>query len=231
MRIPTTQAELKSCLEQEPRLKRLSTSLAKLPGDGDAAHDRSHVLRVALSTCQILGEPESCAEAIASALLHDLVNVPKNHPDRARASELSAEAARPLLTEAGFAANSIDRIATAIRQHSFSRGEKPTEALAMALQDADRLEALGAIGIMRVFSTGARMGTAYFHADDPWAKNRSLDDSRFSVDHFFTKLLALPATMNTERGRAEAQARARALEDFLANLEHELGEPRTKKGE
>lgn len=95
----------------------------------------------------------------------------------------------------------------------------------MALQDADRLEALGAIGIMRVFSTGAGMGAKYFHDSDPWAKNRELDDRVYSVDHFRAKLLGLEAAMNTEWGRREATRRTEVLRDFLRRLGEEIGEP------
>ena len=69
------------------------------------------------------------------------------------------------------------------------------------------------------------MGGDWFHADDPWAEARPLDDAHYSVDHFFTKLLALPATMRTEAGRREAERRAAFLRDFLARLGDELGRP------
>jgi uncharacterized protein len=98
--------------------------------------------------------------------------------------------------------------------------------LAKALQDADRLEALGSIGIMRTYSTGVRMGTRYFSPEDPWGHNRTLDDSAFSLDHFFIKLLRLPDTMNTAAGREEARLRIKPMEAFLASLERELGVPR-----
>ena len=114
------------------------------PEQKDSAHDLAHLLRVALWTCRLLQKTEMVEEAVAAALLHDLVNVPKNHPDRVRASELSAEAACPLLARAGFSPAEIDGISAAIRQHSFSRGERPSSFLGQALQDADRLEALGA---------------------------------------------------------------------------------------
>lgn len=223
--IPTTSTELHHLLETEPKLQAL-LRLLETPSDGDPAHDRGHVLRVVLSACQILGK--DAVNAVAAALLHDLVNIPKNHPDRALASEKSAEAAWPLLAKAGFSADSTEEIALAIRQHSFSRGEKPSSPLGMALQDADRLEALGAIGLMRVFSTGVRMQARYFHPTDPWAKHRELDDKAFSLDHFFTKLLKLPETMNTQAGRMEARKRVLPLQAFIDSLERELGEKRTE---
>ena len=70
-----------------------------------------------------------------------------------------------------------------------------------------------------------RTGGAWFHPDDPWAEARPLDDARYSVDHFFTKLLGLPATMRTPAGRVEAERRAEFLRQFLARLGDELGRP------
>lgn len=222
---PRTRAELVSFMQASGRLRPLYARVQG-PGDGDAAHDLAHLLRVALWTCRLLGDAGQPEEGVAAALLHDLVNIPKNHPDRALASEKSAEAARPLLEAAGFSPESVARICLAIRQHSFSRGERPTEALGMALQDADRLEALGAIGIMRTYSTGVRMGTRYFDPEDPWAKRRELNDNAFSLDHFYTKLFKLPETMNTAAGREEAGKRLRPMQAFTESLASEIGELR-----
>jgi uncharacterized protein len=95
----------------------------------------------------------------------------------------------------------------------------------MALQDADRLEALGSIGIMRCISVGTRMNGEYFHSGDPWARNRELNDNRYSIDHFYVKLLKLPESMTTAAGRTEAQRRAETMRIFLERLGEELGEP------
>ena len=191
----------------------------------DPTHDTAHALRVAHWTLRLGGTEADAREAIAAALLHDAVNPPKDSPERSLASVQSAEAARERLTALGFAADSVERICVAIRDHSFSRGAVPATPLGRALQDADRLEALGAIGLLRCISTGVRMGGAWFHTDDPWAEARPLDDAGYSVDHFFTKLLTLPATMRTEAGRAEADRRVAFLREFLAHLGGELGRP------
>lgn len=198
--------------------------------DDDPGHDLEHCLRVggwamrcADSDCADSVDPR---ELLAAALLHDLVNVPKDDPRRSRASELSAEESRLILPEHGFEAEAVERIARAIEDHSFSRGAIPRDALGDALQDADRLEALGALGLMRTISTGTRMGGGYFHPQDPWAESRALDDRAHSIDHFFTKLLRLAETLRTEAGRAEARRRAAFLEAFLDQLAEELGQPR-----
>lgn len=189
----------------------------------DAAHDFRHALRVAGWTLRIVGEAVPPRLAILAALLHDVVNVPKTSPDRARASELCAGFARELLVKLALPAEEIELVADAITDHSFSRGAVPRSELGRALQDADRLEALGALGLMRCISTGVSFGADYFHPDDPWAEHRELQDLRYSVDHFQTKLLGLAATMQTEAGRREAERRTEFLRVFLRQLASEIG--------
>ncbi|MEM9070229.1 MAG: HD domain-containing protein [Myxococcota bacterium] len=221
-------ATLHQRIDDDPALRTLRDELERRwtedPAGPDPGHDLAHALRVAHWTLLLAPEvdPRWC---IAAALLHDAVNVPKDSPERASASSLSADLARALLPTAGFASAATEEVAVAIRDHSYSRGATPTSDLGKALQDADRLEALGALGLCRTFSCGARMGAAYFDPDDPWAQGRDLDDRRYTVDHFFTKLLTLPKTMNTEGGRQEAERRAEFLRSFLQQLAVEIGQP------
>jgi uncharacterized protein len=183
-------------------------------------------LRVAEWTVRLAGDAVDERLSIAAALLHDIVNVPKNHPDRARASEKSADAARTLLRQLGFTEVDSELVADAIRDHSFTRGATPSSTLGKALQDADRLEALGVIGAFRCIATGTTFGADLFDADDPWARERELDDKRYSVDHFFVKLFKLPSTFQTHGGRAEAERRANVMQAMLDQLGEELGSRR-----
>ena len=219
-----SRADLLALVAGDPSLARLRDDVGGRLDD-DPGHDLAHALRVALWTV-VIGEPLGVdpREAVAAALLHDVVNVPKDSPDRHLASERSEAVARAELPAYGFGAEAVDRIAGAVRDHSFSRGAVPESPLGRALQDADRLEALGALGLFRCLSTGTRMGARYFDDDDPFARTRPLDDRAFSVDHFYAKLLRLPDTMLTEVGRAEARRRAVFLEQTLAQLASELGE-------
>lgn len=194
----------------------------------DPTHDVAHARRVAYWTLKLGGDGIDAREAVAAALLHDAVNLPKDSPERALASERSAAFARVRLATLGFTNAAIERIADAIRDHSFSRGVVPCTPLGCALQDADRLEALGAIGLLRCISTGVRMNGAWFHGEDPWAESRVLDDTRYSVDHFYKKLFTLPGTMRTAAGRAEAERRAAFLRAFLEQLGVELAKPAPK---
>lgn len=193
--------------------------------DDDPGHDLEHCLRVGgwIGRCAPELDPR---EAIAAALLHDLVNLPKDDPRRAEAGALSATEARSVLPAHGFDEEAVERVAQAIEDHGYSRGARPRSTLGLALQDADRLEALGALGLFRTVSTGTRMGARYFDATDPWAERRERDDRRHTIDHFFEKLLALPETLHTEVGRAEARRRAAFMERFLDQLAEELGRAR-----
>lgn len=217
--------EALALIETTPRLQRLFDRVSALLDD-DPGHDIEHSLRVAGWTLRCADGSVEPHEAIAAALLHDVVNLPKNDPRRAEASASSADEARRILPAHGFDEAAIERIAHAIEDHSYSRGRVPESTLGRALQDADRLEALGVLGVFRTISTGTSMGARYFDPSDPWAEARPLDDLRFSVDHFFTKLLHLHETMRTERGRAEARRRTLVLERLLDDLADELGRAR-----
>jgi uncharacterized protein len=219
-----SRAALLTFIASDPALAALLAEVRHRASAADASHDLDHLLRVALWTlrCDPALEPRL---AVAAALLHDAVHVPKDHPDRSQASERSAELARDRLAAHGFGPAEVALAAEAIRDHSFSRGAEPASDLGRALQDADRLEALGAIGLARCFATGAAMGATLFDPEDPWAERRPLDDRRHSVDHFFTKLLRLPETMRTPRGRVEAARRAMVLRAYLEALAAELGGP------
>jgi len=180
------------------------------------------VVRSAMDLCASEGADPDVV--FAAAWLHDCVAVPKDSPLRAQASRLCAAAASEYLERAGWPPDQIPSIAHAIEAHSFSAGIEPATAEARVVQDADRLDALGAHGLARCIATGASMGTDLIHPSDPWARERPLDDVRWSVDHFFAKLFKLPAMMRTESGRLEARRRVEFLRDFLRELARERGE-------
>jgi uncharacterized protein len=222
-----TPAEIEALIASDPVLTSVSATVRKRLADAphDAAHDYRHALRVASWTLRIVGPEAPARLALLAALLHDVVNVPKSSPERARASELSAAFAREILTQAGLPPDDIAAVADAITDHSFSRGAVPRSLLGRALQDADRLEAVGALGLLRCVSTGVSLRADYFHPEDPWAQRRTLDDRAYSVDHFFTKLLGLADTMQTDVGRREAERRTQFLREFLRELGSEIDDP------
>ena len=190
----------------------------------ESAHDLNHCLRVARLAHAMAREegadPEAC---VAAALLHDLVYLPKNHPDSHRTARMAEELALEWCRSIPELAGRAERIAEAVGTHSFSGGARPTSGEGAVLQDADRLEALGAIGLARVFATGGGMGAGLWEPGDPWARRRELDDKAWSLDHFEKKLLKLAPAMNTSTGRRWAAGREKVLRDFLAALAEELG--------
>jgi uncharacterized protein len=155
------------------------------------------------------------------------VSVPKDSDLRAQSSRLAADAAVRFLRDISYPGQWHEPIHHAIEAHSFSAGIQPRTLEAQVVQDADRLEALGAIGIARCLLTGGAMGTPLYEPDDPFCKAREPDDRRYTLDHFYRKLLRLPDTMQTRAGRAEAQRRAEYMREFLQRLAVEIyGSPR-----
>jgi uncharacterized protein len=190
----------------------------------DPAHDFLHVLRVLKTASELAREEGADLDVVApAALLHELFNYPKNHPDSARSGEVCAARAREALQGAEYDPTRVEAIAYAIAVHPFSRGITPETLEARVLQDADRIDALGAIGIARCFSTGATMGAAFYSPDDPFCERRPPDDKAFSVDHFFRKLLNLPSSMHTATGRRWGEERAAFMRTYLGQLRREIG--------
>lgn len=193
----------------------------------DAAHDVAHTDRV-WTNAQVIAAGETPCDMtvlLAACYFHDLINLAKNSPDRAQASKISTEAAEPVLLELGLTDNQTANACHAITAHSFSANIPPTTIEAKILQDADRIEALGAIGIARCFATTGVLGGGLFHGLDPFGIDRTLNDKAYAVDHFKIKLLRLPDAMQTASGRALAQTRADVLRGFLDQLAVELDVP------
>jgi uncharacterized protein len=206
-----------------PLLARLRAHLAAEAFPRDAAHDLGHMLRVARLALRLAraegADPETC---VAGALLHDLVYRPKNHPESPQTAQMAADLVPRWCRETPGLESRAEAVASAIESHSWSGGGTPAHLEAAVVQDADRLEALGAIGIARVFATGASFGAGLWHGEDPWSEHRGLDDKAWSLDHFQTKLLKVANHMNTPSGRRLAEGRQRTLVAYLADLRSEL---------
>lgn len=193
-------------------------------GGDDGSHDVGHLARVWANARVILAVEGGDGEVLAaSVLLHDCVHVEKSSPLRSQASRLAAERGRGILGEMGWERSRIEAVAHAIEAHSFSAGIAPVTVEARIFQDADRLEAIGAIGVARCFYTAGRMGSALYDRDDPRGERRGYDDRAFAIDHFRTKLLTLEGGFQTATGARLARERTQFLADFLAAFEGEIG--------
>lgn len=189
----------------------------------DNAHDLAHIERV-VKQAKLLAEDEGADISIvtAAAWLHDLVNYPKDHPRRAQASFESASLAEPFLKELGFDNSQVCAVQHAIVTHSFSAQITPRTLEAQVVQDADRLDALGAIGIARCMMVGGQLSRNLYELQDPFCSEREPDDNVYTIDHFYQKLLRLEATFQTQAGRTVAAVRTAFMRQYLDQLRFEI---------
>jgi uncharacterized protein len=197
-------------------------ALARVAGAGPA-HDELHVGRVVDSARRIArAEGADVDVCVIAALLHELFNYPKDHPESSKSGDVCAERASAMLREHGYAEAFIARVAYCIRVHAFSRGIVPDTLEAKVLQDADRLDAIGAIGIARCFATSGEMKRPFYASADPFCRVHSPDDKQFAVDHFYKKLLQIGDGLHTATARALAAERITFMRAYLDQLEREL---------
>ncbi|MFG6246863.1 HD domain-containing protein [Vibrio diabolicus] len=189
----------------------------------DAAHDISHVQRV-VNTAKKLAMEEGADLSIVlpAAYLHDCFTYPKDHPNRKQSSIIAAKKAVAFLESIDYPQQYHDAIAHAIEAHSFSANIRPNTLEAKVVQDADRLDALGAIGITRCIQVSTEFDAQLYDDKDIFAQQRELDDKQFTLDHFQTKLFKIAETMNTESARREAQKRKTFMQTYLEQLHNEV---------
>ena len=191
--------------------------------DGDSAHDFEHIMRVYKTAQKICKQEKINEKLILSAvMLHDIVSYPKSDKRSKLSSLESAKKSKQILKKYNFSKEEITIISDAIRDHSFSQNKVPETLVGKILQDADRLDALGAIGIARVFATGGSLKRPFYNMDDPFCKKRNPNDKIWTVDHFFQKLFKLESLMKTKSGKMEAKKRTRVLKEFLNHLKQEI---------
>ena len=189
----------------------------------DAAHDFDHIMRVFKNAQNICKKENANEKLVLSAvLLHDIISYPKSDKRSKLSSIKSAEESKKILKKFNFTKEEIQIISDAIRDHSFSRNAIPATLEGKILQDADRLDAIGAIGIARVFAVGGSEKRPFYNIKDPFCKNRTPNDKIWTLDHFYRKLLKLESLMNTKSGKIEAKKRTRVLKDFLNELKKEI---------
>ncbi|MDQ8192533.1 HD domain-containing protein [Roseibacillus persicicus] len=191
--------------------------------ESDPAHELGHVERVVRNARQLTRvEGADWSVVFPAAWLHDCVFVAKDSPLRKEASRLSADQAVSFLRDRGYPLAEWEALHHAIAAHSFSANITPRTLEARVLQDADRIDALGAVGLSRCLMLGGHMGTALMSPVDPFCENREPDDARYTIDHFYRKLLKLENTMQTAAGRDLARERSDVLRSFLAQLRKEV---------
>lgn len=190
-----------------------------IKGNDDAAHDMGHFKRVSTMSVRFAKE-ENANELVtyAAGMLHDIVNLPKSHPESKNSSFLASSRALIILNELNFPNELIPNVCHAIHAHSFSANIETETIEAKCVQDADRMEALGAFGLMRVFYISGKLGSKIMHESDPEGTHRNLDDKEYALDHFHQKLFKLQNTMKTKAGSETAKSLTQFLENFWIDI-------------
>ncbi len=186
---------------------RLQEEVKRILGE-DPVHGYPHVVRVAELALKISGMVGGVDEEVllAAALVHDVGRPFENKLGKHHAV-IGAEEAPALLRRAGFPDEKVQRVVEAVLAHSFSLGIRAESVEARVLSDADKLDAMGAVGVARAFIEGDRRGRGF----------------EGTVKHFEEKLLRLRELMYTEPGRRMAEERHRFMEAFLEKFLEEAG--------
>lgn len=209
-------------LERFERL--IAQKIASIASSEDPAHDILHFHRVVATAKRLCRNEGGQMEIVVpAAWLHDFVIVPKNDPRRREASKLSAEGAILFLREIGYPEIYLADIAHAIEAHSFSANIETRTLEAAIVQDADRLDALGAIGIARCFVTAGLMRRSFYSEQDPFCVVRTPNDQLFTVDHFYVKLFKTVETLKTKSSRDEGHRRVEVMKRYLHDFSTEIG--------
>jgi uncharacterized protein len=204
-------------------LARLSEAARARAANNGPAHDFLHVMRVTETARRIaIAEGAELDIVVPAALLHELFNYPKNDPHSHLSGEVCALEAALLLRGEHYPEPMIVAICDCIVSHAYSRGIVPAAIEGKVLQDADRLDAIGAIGIARCFATVGEMRLPLYDPDDPFCRSREPDDKAHGLDHFYRKLLRIPDGLHTPTARAIATDRFRLMTQFLVQLECEI---------
>ncbi len=194
------------------KIKQVEEFAGKNLGAYDSGHDWWHLERVRNNAFQIMEAEGSCDQVIVeiASLLHDI----GDSKFMEKGSEDPARLLHRFLTGLELEERIIEEVIFINRNLSFSKGKKPERISVefMIVQDADRLDAIGAIGIARAFNYGGFVNNPIF---DPSGRDHS------TISHFYDKLLKLKDLMNTGTGRRLADERHRFLELYLEQFYHE----------
>ena len=204
-------------------IDKLKTEVQKRMITNDPAHDFEHIMRVYKNAQKIAKKEKANTKLVlAAALLHDVISFPKSDHRSKASSTKSAIEAQKILKKYDYSNDEIKLVSDAIHDHSFSKGVVPRTVEGKVLQDADRLDALGAIGIARTFAVGGSEKRPFYSKHDAFCHIRKPDDQNWTLDHFYKKLLLLEKKMNTKSAKIEARRRTKIMKKFLNDLKKEL---------
>lgn len=190
--------------------------------NAEGGHDWLHIERV-YKNALLIAKDENCNLQIVQlgALLHDIADSKFHDGDES----VGPKVAKAFLESQNVSEDTIDAVINIIENISFKGGnfEKKINSIELDIvQDADRLDALGAIGIARTFNYGGFKNRTLY--DPEIAPNLTMSKEEYknsqapTINHFYEKLLLLKDKMNTETGKQIAQQRHRFMESFLAQF-------------
>jgi len=193
--------------------------------NAEGGHDWFHTQRV-FNNALLIAKDEKCDPFIVAlgALLHDIADAKFHDGDET----IGPQMAHDFLSSLSVERSVIEQVVNIIKHISFRGGQKPvtfTSKELQVVQDADRLDAMGAIGIARAFNYGGFKNRALYDPQIPPKPGMSPEAYKNSkaptINHFYEKLLLLKDRMNTEAGKKLAQKRHEFMESFLAQFYNE----------
>lgn len=178
-------------------------------------HDKSHVQRVYRLAVRIAKKENADLSVVkAAVLLHDVARAMEDEGEVEDHAKESAKIAQKILAQVDFPKEKTRSVVYCIEAHRFRESIKPMSLEAEILQDADRLDMLGAIGIARVFTRGGWGNMPMYDPSIP-PKKKYDGRSMSSVNHIFEKILKVKDTINTETAKRIAAERHKFVEEFL----------------
>lgn len=174
-----------------------------------SGHDYLHALRVLENTKKLITDQVDKDVVYTAALIHDLIDHKLEEEYTYSLEDLA------LLLKDELSSTQIEKVLDIIENISFSKGKVPKSLEGKIVQDADRLDAIGAIGIARCFSYGGKNERLIYNPDSK--------DGTDSVSHFYQKLFTLHTLMNTKRGKEEALKRTEFMKEYIMKLDEEIG--------
>jgi uncharacterized protein len=193
-------------------------------------HDWYHVKRV-LRMARYIGKIEGADIDIleAAALLHD-IGISQEIGEGVDHAETSAKMANVFLRDIGFDLNKLDRVVESIRYHRYGGKIHPESLEGKILQDADRLDTLGAIGVARAFAYGGARGAPIYNPNEKVGEYNPFK-VKSTTTHFQEKLLSVKDNLNTSTAKRIGEKRHKFMVTFLEELYNEINYRTQKKGE
>lgn len=192
----------------------------------DSAHDILHAKRVLKIVKRIQKkEGGSLKILIPGALFHDIVIYPKNHQRSDTAQRKSAIVAERFLRKEFkeyFSEDEIQKVFKIIDECSFSKNITKTCIEGKILQDADSLEGMGSIAIMRSFHSGGQMNRPFYCENDPFCKSRKPEPKIYTVDLFYARLFKIRERLELDESKKIANLKDKILHRFILNLKKEI---------